>query len=83
MSAEAVTTTECDTRTDKPAEHSHIVNCPPEWPTTAAWLTEAIAKRLPVTALCGYVWVPGRNPLRFPVCPACVEMANLIVMEEL
>ena len=23
----------------------------------------------PVTALCGKVWVPGRDPKRFPVCP--------------
>ncbi len=25
----------------------------------------------PVIALCGKVWVPGRDPQRFPVCPAC------------
>jgi len=25
----------------------------------------------PVIALCGKVWVPGRDPKRFPVCPAC------------
>jgi hypothetical protein len=25
----------------------------------------------PVRALCGKVWVPGRDPKRFPVCPAC------------
>ncbi len=25
----------------------------------------------PVKALCGKVWVPGRDPQRFPVCPAC------------
>jgi hypothetical protein len=25
----------------------------------------------PVVALCGKVWVPGRDPSRFPVCPAC------------
>ena len=24
----------------------------------------------PVTALCGKVWVPGRDPQKFPVCPA-------------
>ena len=28
----------------------------------------------PVTALCGKVWVPGRNPDRFPVCPTCKEI---------
>jgi hypothetical protein len=25
----------------------------------------------PVVALCGKVWVPGRDPQKFPVCPAC------------
>jgi hypothetical protein len=25
----------------------------------------------PVIALCGKVWVPNRDPARFPVCPAC------------
>lgn len=25
----------------------------------------------PVIALCGKVWVPSRDPSRFPVCPAC------------
>ena len=25
----------------------------------------------PVIALCGKVWVPGRDPSKFPVCPAC------------
>lgn len=25
----------------------------------------------PVIALCGKVWVPNRDPQRFPVCPDC------------
>jgi len=25
----------------------------------------------PVIALCGKVWVPGRDPQKFPVCPQC------------
>lgn len=28
----------------------------------------------PVIALCGKVWVPSRNPDRFPVCPECKEI---------
>jgi hypothetical protein len=27
-----------------------------------------------VIALCGKVWIPGRDPNRFPVCPACKEI---------
>ena len=28
----------------------------------------------PLVALCGKVWVPSRDPQRFPVCPACKEI---------
>ncbi|MFI2752876.1 DUF3039 domain-containing protein [Cellulomonas sp. P22] len=28
----------------------------------------------PVIALCGKVWVPGRDPQKFPVCPVCKEI---------
>jgi hypothetical protein len=28
----------------------------------------------PVVALCGKVWVPRRDPSRFPICPACKEI---------
>jgi hypothetical protein len=27
-----------------------------------------------VIALCGKVWVPGRDPGKFPVCPVCKEI---------
>ncbi|MDR2723393.1 MAG: DUF3039 domain-containing protein [Cellulomonadaceae bacterium] len=28
----------------------------------------------PVIALCGKVWVPGRDPKKYPVCPMCKEI---------
>jgi hypothetical protein len=28
----------------------------------------------PVVALCGKVWVPGRDPKKFPVCPMCKDI---------
>lgn len=37
-------------------------------------LTEAMINGTPVIALCGKVWVPTRNPDRFPICPACKEI---------
>ena len=27
-----------------------------------------------VIALCGKVWIPGRDPKKFPVCPICKEI---------
>lgn len=37
-------------------------------------ITESAVSGEPVIALCGKVWVPGRDPNRFPVCPACKEI---------
>jgi hypothetical protein len=37
-------------------------------------LTEAIVTGTPVTALCGKVWVPSRDPQKYPVCPTCKEI---------
>lgn len=28
----------------------------------------------PVVALCGKIWLPQRDPSRFPVCPVCKEI---------
>jgi hypothetical protein len=36
-------------------------------------LTSALSGK-PVIALCGKVWVPGRDPEKFPVCPACKDI---------
>ena len=37
-------------------------------------LTEAMIMGTPVVALCGKVWVPSRDPERFPVCPECKDI---------
>lgn len=36
-------------------------------------LTQAMVMGTPVTALCGKLWVPNRDPDKFPVCKQCVE----------
>ena len=36
--------------------------------------TEAMVMGTPVVALCGKVWVPSRDPERFPFCPECEEI---------
>lgn len=28
----------------------------------------------PVRALCGKLWIPNRDPEKFPVCPSCQEI---------
>jgi hypothetical protein len=40
-------------------------------------LTEALVLGTPVIALCGKVWVPSRDPERFPVCPECKRLYDM------
>lgn len=37
-------------------------------------LTESMVEGMPLQALCGKVWVPSRDPKRYPVCPECKEI---------
>ena len=39
-----------------------------------AKIVESAVTGTPVKALCGKVWVPSRDPSRFPVCPECQEI---------
>lgn len=41
-----------------------------------AAVTEALINGTPVTALCGKVWVPSRDPKKYPVCPECEEIQS-------
>jgi hypothetical protein len=38
-------------------------------------VVEGMVNGTPVKALCGKVWVPGRDPRRYPICPTCKEIA--------
>ena len=40
-------------------------------------ITEATVLGTPVVALCGKVWVPSRDPSKFPVCPECQRLYEL------
>ena len=37
-------------------------------------LMDAMVNGTPVIALCGKVWIPSRDPEKFPVCPECKEI---------
>ncbi len=39
-------------------------------------VVEGIVNGTPVRALCGKVWVPGRDPRKYPLCPTCREIAE-------
>jgi len=42
---------------------------------TGTNVVEGMVNGTPVKALCGKIWVPGRDPKRYPVCPTCKEIA--------
>jgi hypothetical protein len=37
-------------------------------------IVRANVEGVPVMALCGKVWIPNRDPNRYPVCPTCKEI---------
>jgi hypothetical protein len=44
-------------------------------------LMQAMVEGTPVRALCGKLWVPSRDPQRFPVCPQCKEIHEKLPAE--
>lgn len=42
-----------------------------------AKLADALVNGTPVIALCGKVWVPSRDPERYPLCPECKRLYEL------
>ena len=40
--------------------------------------TESMVMGTPITALCGKVWVPSRDPDKYKICPTCKELYELL-----
>jgi hypothetical protein len=68
---ETETLTQPDTTLDStnPGDCAHIV----DQRDPANDITTAVVEGREVTALCGYRWIPYREPQGRPVCEACVE----------
>lgn len=43
-------------------------------------VAEAYVNGTPVIALCGKIWVPSRDPEKYPVCPSCKEIYNAMFL---
>lgn len=39
-------------------------------------IMEAMINGTAVEAICGYLWVPFRNPENYPLCPRCEEIVS-------
>ena len=37
-------------------------------------IMEAMINGIPVVALCGKIWIPSRDPEKFPVCGTCKDI---------
>lgn len=61
---------------DVPGDSTHIVMVPPgEADTTPqAYVLRARIEGFSVTAICGYTWVPERDPSVLPVCSTCLHI---------
>jgi hypothetical protein len=44
--------------------------------STGPSVVEGLVNGTAVKALCGKVWVPGRDPKKYRVCPTCKEIAE-------
>lgn len=73
------TVTEIELSTDKP-ECAHFVDVPEGEPDKSphAYVMRARIEGFPVTALCGYTWVPNKKATGLPVCAECKAILDLV-----
>lgn len=57
-------------------DRAHIVKVGPG-ENAAAKILEARVMGTPVEALCGFVWVPSRDPKQLPVCEECKNVYDM------
>lgn len=76
LEAAPFTTTETDEETDTgEPKVSHIIR-KDEKESASAKVMAAYVEGTPLVALCGFTWVPSRNPENYPICPKCLEVAK-------
>lgn len=42
-------------------------------------IMESLVNGIPIMALCGKIWIPSRDPAKYPICPECSEIYKRIV----
>jgi len=61
---------EVETRKPKYAHYAESVS-----------VTEGYVLGTPVLALCGKLFVPSRDPKKFPLCPICKKIVEALLLE--
>lgn len=72
---------------DEGGHFTHIINPPMNehiWKPGPSMDPQEIVNTARITgqeivALCGYKWVPARNPEKYDVCPECMKIARDII----
>lgn len=59
-----------------PGPRTHIVLPPPDAQdeTPQAYVMRARIEGFPITALCGFTWIPSRDPKKYPTCQTCLDI---------
>lgn len=60
--------------TTNPDQAAHIVLKPKTGESAHAYITRARVMGTPIEALCGFQWVPSRDPKPLPVCQECLDI---------
>ncbi len=64
-------------------KYAHIVYLPEnEKLTVHAYILEARINGFEVEALCGYRWIPQRDPKSLPLCSKCLEIYQGVLTGE-
>lgn len=45
-------------------------------------VTEGYVLGTPIVAICGKLFIPSRDPEKFPICPICKEIAEALFLAE-
>lgn len=61
------------------ADCAHIIDRGEDERPAEAIVLEARVLGTPLVALCGFTWVPSKDPAKLPVCEKCREMLEIAV----
>lgn len=53
---------------------AHIVDRGDRKESAQAMVMRAMVEGTPIAALCGYKWIPSRDPKKYPLCKKCEEI---------
>ena len=45
-------------------------------------IVEAVVLGIPIVALCGKIWIPSRDPDKYPICPKCKMLHDALFLKD-